>query len=114
MMKKILIALAGILAANANAFVLVGPTDAGLVENTLAWGAPNQTVISANLVDDMGTPKRIDEFYRWNCPNLTYGFDASFVQFFGEQGAREEGKLRLEGKGYLVQDGDVMEFRFNV
>ena len=106
MMKKILIALAGILAANANAFVLVGPTDAGLVENTLAWGAPNQTVISANLVDDMGTPKRIDEFYRWNCPNLTYGFDASFVQFFGEQGiAAVNDAMNVLNDFFNPQDG---------
>ncbi|MFZ0505254.1 MAG: DUF933 domain-containing protein [Chthoniobacterales bacterium] len=28
--------------------------------------------------------------------------------------AREAGKLRIEGKEYVVQDGDVMEFRFNV
>jgi GTP-binding protein YchF len=32
----------------------------------------------------------------------------------GEQRAREQGKLRLEGKDYVVQDGDVMYFRFNV
>ena len=32
----------------------------------------------------------------------------------GEQGAREAGRLRLEGKDYIVQDGDVMHFRFNV
>lgn len=32
----------------------------------------------------------------------------------GEQGAKEAGKLRLEGKEYIVQDGDVMHFRFNV
>jgi len=32
----------------------------------------------------------------------------------GEQGAKEAGKLRLEGKDYVVQDGDVMHFRFNV
>jgi GTP-binding protein YchF len=37
-----------------------------------------------------------------------------FIQFQGEQGAREAGKLRLEGKEYIVQDGDVMHFRFNV
>ena len=28
--------------------------------------------------------------------------------------AKEEGKIRVEGKDYIVQDGDVMEFRFNV
>jgi GTP-binding protein YchF len=37
-----------------------------------------------------------------------------FIQYRGEQGAREAGKLRLEGKDYVVQDGDVMHFRFNV
>lgn len=37
-----------------------------------------------------------------------------FVTYHGEQGAKEAGKLRSEGKEYLVQDGDVVHFRFNV
>jgi GTP-binding protein YchF len=37
-----------------------------------------------------------------------------FIACKGEQGAKESGKLRLEGKEYRVQDGDVMHFRFNV
>jgi GTP-binding protein YchF len=37
-----------------------------------------------------------------------------FVSNQGEQGAKEAGKLRLEGKEYVVQDGDVIHFRFNV
>lgn len=37
-----------------------------------------------------------------------------FIQHGGEQGAKEAGKLRLEGKEYVVIDGDVMHFRFNV
>jgi GTP-binding protein YchF len=37
-----------------------------------------------------------------------------FVACQGEQGAREAGKLRSEGKEYIVQDGDVIHFRFNV
>jgi len=37
-----------------------------------------------------------------------------FIKFKGETGAKEAGKLRLEGKEYIVQDGDVMHFRFNV
>ena len=37
-----------------------------------------------------------------------------FVQFKGEQGAKEAGKWRLEGKEYRVKDGDVIHFRFNV
>lgn len=39
---------------------------------------------------------------------------ADFVACDGEQGAKEAGKLRLEGKDYVVQDGDVIHFRFNV
>jgi len=37
-----------------------------------------------------------------------------FIAFGGESGARDKGKLRIEGKEYVVQDGDVMHFRFNV
>jgi GTP-binding protein YchF len=37
-----------------------------------------------------------------------------FVNYKGEQGAKDAGKWRLEGKEYKVQDGDVMHFRFNV
>jgi ribosome-binding ATPase YchF (GTP1/OBG family) len=37
-----------------------------------------------------------------------------FIQFKGEHGAKEAGKMRLEGKDYIVKDGDVMHFRFNV
>ena len=37
-----------------------------------------------------------------------------FTQCSGEQGAREAGKLRLEGKDYVMHDGDVVHFRFNV
>lgn len=40
-------------------------------------------------------------------------YDA-FIAHGGEQGAKEAGKLRLEGKGYVVADGDVMHFLFNV
>jgi len=37
-----------------------------------------------------------------------------FIQYGSEASCRENGKLRIEGKEYLVQDGDVMHFRFNV
>lgn len=37
-----------------------------------------------------------------------------FIRCGGEQGAREAGKLRLEGRDYIVQEGDVIHFRFNV
>jgi ribosome-binding ATPase len=43
----------------------------------------------------------------------TIAFD-DFVAFKGEAGAKEAGKMRTEGKEYIVKDGDVMHFRFNV
>ena len=39
---------------------------------------------------------------------------ADFIACKGEPGAKEAGKMRLEGKDYVVRDGDVMHFRFNV
>jgi GTP-binding protein YchF len=42
----------------------------------------------------------------------TIAYD-DYVRLNGETGAREAGKMRLEGKDYVVQDGDVMHFRFN-
>lgn len=41
------------------------------------------------------------------------GYD-HYVEFNGEQGAKDAGKWRLEGKDYVVKDGDVIHFRFNV
>jgi GTP-binding protein YchF len=43
----------------------------------------------------------------------TIAFD-DFVKYGGETGAKDAGKMRSEGKDYVVQDGDVMLFRFNV
>jgi len=43
----------------------------------------------------------------------TIAFD-DYVKFKGETGAKEAGRMRLEGKDYVVHDGDVMHFRFNV
>ncbi len=43
----------------------------------------------------------------------TIAYD-DFIKFRGEAGARDAGKLRSEGKDYVVQDGDVLLFRFNV
>ncbi|MEO9819735.1 MAG: redox-regulated ATPase YchF [Paracoccaceae bacterium] len=42
----------------------------------------------------------------------TIGFD-DFVELGGEQPAKEAGKMRAEGKGYIVKDGDVLHFLFN-
>ena len=43
----------------------------------------------------------------------TISYD-DFIEFAGEKGAKEAGKLRSEGKEYIVQDGDVVHFLFNV
>jgi ribosome-binding ATPase YchF (GTP1/OBG family) len=43
----------------------------------------------------------------------TIGYD-DFLRYKGESGARDAGRLRLEGKEYRVQEGDVLHFRFNV
>ncbi|HEY2347051.1 MAG TPA: redox-regulated ATPase YchF [Xanthomonadaceae bacterium] len=43
----------------------------------------------------------------------TIGYD-DYIRFRGESGARDAGKLRLEGKEYRVREGDVLHFRFNV
>ena len=42
------------------------------------------------------------------------GLSATICAISGEAGAREAGKLRQEGRDYVVQDGDVIHFRFNV
>ncbi len=42
---------------------------------------------------------------------IAYG---DFIRYQGEQGAREAGRLRSEGRDYVVKDGDVIHFRFNV
>ncbi|MBX6368773.1 MAG: redox-regulated ATPase YchF [Rhodospirillales bacterium] len=39
---------------------------------------------------------------------------ADFVAYGGEQGAKEAGRMRLEGADYVVEDGDILHFRFNV
>src|SRR5690606_10507518 len=43
----------------------------------------------------------------------TIAYD-DFIRYRGEAGAREAGRLRLEGKEYRVQEGDILHFRFNV
>ncbi len=43
----------------------------------------------------------------------TIGFD-DYIEFKGESGAKDAGKMRQEGKDYIVKDGDVMNFLFNV
>ena len=43
----------------------------------------------------------------------TISYD-DYIQYKGEGGAKEKGKLRLEGKEYVIKDGDIVHFLFNV
>jgi ribosome-binding ATPase YchF (GTP1/OBG family) len=43
----------------------------------------------------------------------TIAYD-DYIKYRGESGSRDAGRLRLEGKDYLVKEGDVLHFRFNV
>ena len=43
----------------------------------------------------------------------TIAYD-DYIAYKGEQGAKDAGKMRAEGKEYIVKDGDVMNFLFNV
>jgi ribosome-binding ATPase YchF (GTP1/OBG family) len=51
------------------------------------------------------------DFERGFICSETIGYD-DFIGQGGEAGAKEAGKMRLEGKDYVVADGDVMHFRF--
>jgi GTP-binding protein YchF len=53
------------------------------------------------------------DFERGFIRSQTIAFD-DFVAFKGEQGAKDHGKMRAEGKEYIVKDGDVMHFLFNI
>jgi hypothetical protein len=65
-----------LLASNTSAFSLLGPFE--------EWQTP---ALGYNPVGmDVGAPKNLGEEYRWNVPVITYGFDASFLDYFGNVG----------------------------
>ena len=68
---------------------------------TKGWKAPKAASVIHN------------DFERGFIRAEVIGFD-DFIACGGEGRAKEAGKMRLEGKDYVVQDGDVMHFRFNV
>lgn len=76
-------------------------------EETRAWSFP----VGA-LAPDAAAEIHTD-FKRGFICAATISYE-DYVQYGGEAGAKAAGKLRLEGKEYVVQDGDVMHFRFNV
>ncbi len=72
-----------------------------------AWTIP----IGAKAPQAAGTIH--SDFERGFIKAETASFD-DYVEYGGEAGCRASGKLRQEGKDYVVQDGDVMHFKFNV
>src|SRR5215471_9962993 len=70
---------------NSSAFSLLGPY--------ADWMQPTNNF---RMPGDIGGPMDITEGYRWNVPVLTYGFDRSFLDFFGDQGvAAVESAIRI-------------------
>src|SRR5208282_3987349 len=82
-------------------FFTAGPKEAR------AWTVPQ----GATAVDAAGAIHT--DFARGFIRAETIAY-ADYVKCGGEQGAKDAGKMRQEGKEYVVQDGDVMLFRFNV
>jgi len=66
----------------ARAFSLLGPV--APAPGAEAWQTPQLGYDP--LLTDIGAPKNFGEEYRWNVPIITYGFDSSFINYFGSQG----------------------------
>ncbi|MFY8349758.1 redox-regulated ATPase YchF [Pseudoalteromonas sp. SSM20] len=77
------------------------------VKEVRAWTIP----VGATAPQAAG--KIHTDFERGFIRAQTIGFD-DYIEFKGESGAKEAGKMRQEGKEYIVKDGDVMNFLFNV
>ena len=74
---------------------------------TRAWTVPK----GSRAVDAAATIHT--DFARGFIAAETIAYD-EFIALGGEQGARDAGRMRQEGRDYVVQDGDVILFRFNV
>jgi len=77
------------------------------VKEVRAWTIP----VGATAPQAAG--KIHTDFERGFIRAAVVGFD-SFIEFNGEAGAKDAGMLKVEGKDYIVKDGDVIHFRFNV
>ncbi|GBR44624.1 redox-regulated ATPase YchF [Neokomagataea thailandica] len=82
-------------------YFTVGPKEARAWTITEGTRAPQAAAVIHN------------DFERGFIACETVAYD-DYVTFKGEAGAKENGKLRIEGKDYIVEDGDVLLFRFNV
>ncbi|MBO4714967.1 MAG: hypothetical protein J5672_02580, partial [Verrucomicrobia bacterium] len=86
-MKKLglIAALMGLTCAAAQAFSLLGPWASW---QTVDLGYQMNTVVT-NIPRDAGGPMNLKEGYRWNIPVMTYAFDKSFMDYYGEKGVEE-------------------------
>ena len=83
--KKISLALFGIFGAiSVGAFSLIGPFDTWQANNVGYNFTFNNPVIG--ISGDVGGPMNLGEEYRWNSPFVSFGFDPSFLEFFGQKG----------------------------
>lgn len=82
-------------------YFTVGPKEARAWTITAGTKAPQAAAVIHN------------DFERGFIACETVAYD-DYVQYGGEAGAKEAGRLRIEGRDYMVQDGDVLLFRFNV
>ncbi|MCP1243569.1 redox-regulated ATPase YchF [Acetobacter lambici] len=82
-------------------YFTVGPKEARAWTITVGTKAPQAAAVIHN------------DFERGFIACETIAFD-DYVRYNGEAGAKEAGRLRIEGRDYVVQDGDVLLFRFNV
>ena len=87
-------------ALNLSTYFTAGP------EETRAWTIPTNCK-APDAAEVIHT-----DFKKGFIKAETIGYE-DFLQCNGEAGARDKGKLRIEGKDYLVKDGDVLHFRFN-
>jgi hypothetical protein len=82
-MKKLKMFVASVLLLwggySARGFVMIGPMLADELDSA-------NPAVGYNITDDLGGPKELKTFFRWNTPYLTYSFDLSFVQYFGIEG----------------------------
>jgi GTP-binding protein YchF len=92
---------AGYKLLNLSTFFTAGP------EETHAWS------IKTNSFAPDAAAEIHTDFKRGFICAATISYD-DYILYNGETGAKAAGKMRLEGKDYVVQDGDVMHFRFNV
>ena len=74
---------------------------------TFAWFVNNKVVSASGIEMSISADTGVDLRYE------VIKYD-DYIALGGEAPCREAGKLSIEGKDYIVQDGDIMHFRFNV